>query len=128
MSVKSEVKRVLFGPPRNHDYAIKRGLLQGLRFNVEPSTKSMRLFGMDEREVAAATRSFTAKAVTAFDIGANDGWYSLYFASRPNIGRVFAFEPEAWLARDFHANFALNNGRLIEKVTFIPKLVGNQNN
>lgn len=127
MSLKSAVKRVLFGPPGSRVHLIKRGLLKGLRFNVDSATKSMRLLGMDEREVAAATASFTTKAVTAFDIGANDGWYSLFFASHPNVQRVFAFEPETALGQSLRGNFALNDERLLNKVTLIPKMVGDHN-
>jgi hypothetical protein len=127
-SLKRIVKRALFGPPGKRAYSIKRGLLKGLRFTIDPSNKSLRLIGFDEREIAADTRRFAAQAVTALDIGANDGWYALYFATQPNIKKVYAFEPEESLRRSLSSNFTLNSEQLLEKVEVVSKLVGNQDN
>jgi hypothetical protein len=129
MGVKSVVKRALFGPPGSRVHLVKRGLLKGHRFNIDSSNKAMRLIGFDEREIAADTATFANRAVTALDIGANDGWYSLYFATRPNIKKVYAFEPEEWLRQHLRSNFALNDERLLQqKVELVPKMVGNQDN
>ena len=127
MSLKSGVKRVFLGKAGTRVYSIKKGLLRGLKFHVDPSCKAMRLMGFDEREIVAATRSFASRSVCALDIGANDGWYSLFFASRTNIQKVYAFEPVPELQQDLRSNFALNDKRWLEKLETVPKLVGNKN-
>jgi hypothetical protein len=115
------------GPPGERPRDISRGLLRGLRFNVDPANKSMRLLGLDEREIAGAVEEASASPVAAaMDIGANDGWYSLYFASRPNIEKVWAFEPEQWIIDRLHANFALNAPAFAEKLNVTRKLVGDR--
>jgi hypothetical protein len=131
MGFRGVVKRALFGPPGRRAFLLKHGLHRGLRFHINPADMGISLLGMYEREIAAAVAEFTAKAVCALDVGAHDGWYALYFASRPNIQRVFAFEPEPLFCQQMQDNFALNmtNGTdrdaLWKKVQVVPKLVGN---
>lgn len=48
-----------------------------------------------------------------FDIGANQGLYSLIAASNPNCQKVHAFEPVAETAAFFRANVNLNGGTQI---------------
>jgi hypothetical protein len=130
VGLRGVVKRALFGPPGRRAFQLKHGLHRGLRFHINPADMSISLLGMYEREIAAVVAGFTAKAVCALDVGAHDGWYALYFASRPNIQRVFAFEPEALFCQQMRDNFALNstNGAerngLWNKVEVVPKLVG----
>ena len=106
---------------------ISRGLLKGLRFNIDTQNKSMRLLGLDESEITSVTRKLAAEAKSAADIGANDGWYALYFASRPNIERVLAFEPEPVLISAMRENFGLNDGQgFAAKTTMLNGFVGNK--
>src|ERR1700689_3038624 len=94
MSLKSVVKHTMFGPAGGGPRTINRGLLKGLCFNIDTASRSMRLMGLDERELTADVRRLAARAVSALDIGANDGWYSVYFASCPSIQKVYSFEPQ----------------------------------
>lgn len=126
MSLKSAVKHTLYGPPGIRPREIKRGLLKGFRFNVDSGVESLRLMGMAEREIEADIRRFTSRAVSALDIGANDGWYTIFFASCPSVQRVYAFEPETDLLQKLQDNFALNDPSLLKKVTCVKKLVGNR--
>jgi hypothetical protein len=126
MGIKSVIKRGLLGKPGMRPREVSRGLLKGLRFNIDTRSKSMRLLGLDESEIAAVTRKLAGEAKSAADIGANDGWYALYFASRPNIERVLAFEPEPSVIAAMRENFGLNDGRgFTSKTTMVNAFVGN---
>ena len=126
MGLKSAIKQGLLGKPGLRPRRISRGLLKGLSFNVDTGNKSMRLLGLDESEIAPVTRKLAAQVRSAADIGANDGWYSLYFASRPNIEKIFAFEPLAHVLETARANFALNDPDFLKKVTLVEAFVGNK--
>ena len=126
MGLKGAVKRVLLGPPGERPRDVKAGLLRGLRFNVDTASKSQRLLGLDEREIAAAVRDAAAGASAALDVGANDGWYALYFASRPNVERVWAFEPDGPTVGRMRDNFALNDPAFAGKLEAIQKCVGDR--
>src|SRR5262249_50003497 len=124
--MKSVIKRSLLGQPGLRPREISRGLLKGLTFNLDTRDKSMRLLGLDESEIASVTRRLAAEAKSAADVGANDGWYSLYFASRPNITRVFAFEPGEIVAKAMQKNFELNDPAFFAKTTLVTAFVGNK--
>ena len=128
MSLKSAIKQTLVGPPGERTHFIRHGLLKGLRFNLDTTNFASHLIGMYEREIAADITAFAERAVCALDIGANDGWYSLYFASRPGIKSVYAFEPVDDLIQKLRANLQLNDDRFARKTTIVPKMVGNQDN
>ncbi len=125
MGMKSAVKSMLFGPPGYKPRRIKRGLLRGLRFNIDTASKSQRLLGLDESELNADMRRFASRARSAVDVGANDGWYTLFFAAQPNVEQVFAFEPQD-LRELVNSNFALNDPGFAGKLTLIEKRVGNR--
>jgi hypothetical protein len=126
MGLKSTAKRVMLGKPGTRARRIGVGLLRGLDFNVDTASKSMRLLGLDEREIAGAVAAACEGATAALDIGAADGWYSLYFASRPNIRRVWAFEPEARLVDGIRDNFSLNDPAYAQKLQLEQKFVGDR--
>src|SRR5688572_13246292 len=127
MGLKATLKRLLTGRSGLHPHAVRRGLLRGLTFYIDPAIKSQRLLGLDEMEIAHQIHQLAADARSAMDVGANDGWYSLYFASRPNVQRVIAFEPCANLLDQVRENFALNDPKFATKVSCVPKFVGNSN-
>jgi len=122
--LKAVMKRFVIGRPGLVPHAIRRGLLRGLAFHIDAATKSQRVLGLDEAEITSAIRRLTADAGSALDIGANDGWYSLYFASRPNIERVIAFEPCQALMGRVQENFALNDPTFAEKLSCMNTFVG----
>ena len=124
MSIKSSIKRLVFGPPGVRTRRIRCGLLRGAKFDVDAGAHSMRLLGLDERELAGWTRRFTKRSVLAVDVGANDGWYTTYFALQPQIERVYAFEPDQRLHDQLQRNLALNGDNLRSKVAFSAKFVG----
>lgn len=125
LGIKSAIKRGLLGKPGLRAREISRGLLKGLKFYVDTSNKSMRLLGLDESEIASVTREMAAQARSAADVGSNDGWYALYFASRPNITRVLAFDPGEQVVEAMRQNFQLNDPALLAKTTLVNAFVGN---
>ena len=126
MSIRSTVKSWVTGPPGDAERKIKHGLLKGMNFYVDPSIKSMRLVGLDEREIAAATRAAAAAVTVAMDIGANDGWYATYFAGLPNINRVYAFEPDVSIRPKMDKNLTANGPAISSKVEVVQKMVGDK--
>jgi precorrin-6B methylase 2 len=127
MSLKAMVKHSMFGPPGERPRTVHRGLLKGLRFNIDTASRSMRLMGLDERELTADIKRLASRAVSALDIGANDGWYTIYFASCPGIQKVWAFEPQTDVVRRLQDNLSLNGPNFVGKVACVNKLVGNRN-
>jgi hypothetical protein len=93
---------------------------------VDTASKSMRLLGLDEAEIAGPIRHMARAARSAIDAGASDGWYTLYFATRPNIEIVHAYEPDPACHTTFQANLELNQSRLHSKVRLHPEPFGNQ--
>jgi hypothetical protein len=127
LRLKAVLKRLVIGQPGLQPCKVRRGLLRGLAFHIDAATKSQRLLGLDELEITSAVCRLAADARSALDIGANDGWYSLYFASCPNIVQVVAFEPCADLVERAQKNFALNDPELARKLNWVQKKVGNAN-
>ena len=87
--IKARLKSWVLGD-ESRERHIHAGLLRGLQFVVDPQEKSQRLLGLDEREIAADVRRAADRARTAIDVGCHDGWYTTFFASRPNIAKVLA--------------------------------------
>jgi ubiquinone/menaquinone biosynthesis C-methylase UbiE len=126
MPLKSLIKAAFFGPPGMRPRKLHAGLLRGFRLPVDTAGMSMHLVGLWETEIAGVVRRAAHRASVACDVGANSGWYSLYFASRPNIERVYAFEPDpAWISV-LEENVRLNDPRYLERVTIVEKLVGDR--
>lgn len=124
MTLKSAVKKIVLGPPGARPRKIKLGLLKGLKFQINNEGKSSRLLGIDEREIAGVVGRYGREARTACDVGMNDGWYALYFASLPNMQRVYGYEPDPSLQALARSNFQLNSPEIDAKVTVRGKFVG----
>jgi hypothetical protein len=84
----------------------------------------MRLLGLYEREITASLGAFAKLANCALDIGADDGWYTLYFASRANISRVYAFEPCTASQEKLLLNLEINRQEYRDKINLVRKAVG----
>lgn len=126
LKMKQLIKSLIFGKtPATR--LIRCGLLRGLRFHVDPNHKSQRLIGFDEREICAVTRQFAARVKTAVDIGANDGWYSLFFATLPGMDTVIACEPEAACVQQLEKNLSENACQVRARVSIVPRFIGTGN-
>jgi precorrin-6B methylase 2 len=121
--IRRTIKQLVFGD-RAEAKRVRVGLLRGLYFHIDPKHKSQRLIGFDEREIVSITRRFASRARTCVDIGAYDGWYTVYCASMANVERVFACEPSNGSIELLHANLSLNKNALNAKVTIIPRFIG----
>lgn len=124
MRLKSLVKRYAVGLPGERPYRIRHGLLKGLIFNVDSSIMSQRILGLHEAEIAASVRRYAGQVHSAVDIGANDGFYSLYFASRPEIEHVVAADANGKMFERLHGNFALNDPSFLKKLKYYDMFVG----
>jgi FkbM family methyltransferase len=124
LAMKKTLKFALLGEPGIRERKIRLGLLRDLNFHVDTTSKAMRLVGLDEREIASHLRFLAGNAKCAIDIGASDGWYSLFCASLPAIDSVYAFEPSAELNAAFEDNFRVNAAAFRKKTTLINKFVG----
>ena len=105
--MKSFVQRLILGTgtqPRQ----IRMGLLKGMAFEIDAASKKQRLVGLEEKEIEPHIRNIAVPARTAIDVGANDGWYAAYFASRPNIAKVIACDPDQQVIEMMQRNLKLN--------------------
>ena len=123
---KTLVKNTVFGPPGVRMRTIRHGLLRGRKFPIDTANMSMRLVGLWETEIVGAVRRLARQATVACDVGANNGWYTLYFATCPNIRRIFAIEPDSALLKEARENISCNDPAMVEKVTIIEKFVGDR--
>lgn len=79
----------------------------GLRFIVQTAEE---LYILNEIFVNGIYNLRTAEQVVVWDIGMNVGIASLYFASRPEVAHVVAYEPFAPTYRQALKNIGLNTG------------------
>lgn len=121
--MKRTIKHLLFGTGWSIR-TIKLGLLKGLRFGINPANKTQRLLGTDELEIAAIVRKFAARARIAVDIGANDGWYTLYFCTSGSVELVIACEPEAQFVELLKANLEANRSALRAEYRVVDRFIG----
>lgn len=100
---------------------IRCGLLRGWTFVVDPREKSQRLVGLDEKEIAPHVRAAARHGRTAIDVGAHDGWYSTFFATRPNIAHVIACDRNPRVVDRLRENVRLNGlgGKVDVQVTSV---------
>jgi hypothetical protein len=126
MAIKSAFKTLLLGAPGDRQRDVKRGLNNGRKFTIGTDTMSQRLLGMFEREIASEVAAMAKRAACALDIGANDGWYALFFASQPNMRSVYAFEPFQPLSDQMVANLRLNDPAYLQKTVIVRKFVGDK--
>lgn len=106
--IRRLTKRLLLGAPGARPRRVRLGLNRGRLFPIDSGTKGMRLLGLDERELEAPMRALSEGAHVAVDVGANDGWYTVFFATQPGIRVVHAFEPHAPLREQFQRALDLN--------------------
>jgi hypothetical protein len=91
---------------------------------VDTHGMSIRLLGLWESEIAGHVRRFCSDAHTACDVGANTGWYTMYFASRPNIRSVFAIEPDSSLLVRARENLQRNGEQFLARAVFVAQFCG----
>lgn len=122
MGLKRAAKSLLFRPGRK-DRRLKGGINAGLWMSTDLAHDTQRWLGLYEREIAAWIERLAPGCATCCDVGANDGYYTLFFLLRTHARRVLAFEPDAGPRAQLEANLALNPGAS-ERLTVSPEFVG----
>lgn len=120
MSLKGLVKRVLRPYSDQWVYIARRGLAKGMRlkggFQFVPSLR------VSKEEQHFLKCGFEWEGKTIYDVGANWGITTLFFASRVGPrGMVYAFEPVPNLFEKVNDNVRLNN---MENVIAFPYALG----
>ncbi len=108
--------------------SIKTGPFRGLRMQVDLSCQKQLYVGVFEREVHKWLRRFSPNISTAFDIGAAEGEYTLYFLAKTQARKVFAFEPLETMRDLLAANLELNDLADEPGLVVSPKFVGSRDN
>jgi hypothetical protein len=75
---------------------------------LDPAHQTQYILGLHEREVHRWLPTLARGALSAVDIGAASGEYSLYFLARTGAEQVFAFDPDLVSREEFMANLDLN--------------------
>jgi 16S rRNA G1207 methylase RsmC len=70
-----------------------------------------RQVGLSEREIAPFFIQHSHRIDTAVDVGAGDGYYTLYFLAKTPAKRVYAFEPSSSAMSALERNASLNGFR-----------------
>jgi FkbM family methyltransferase len=124
MGIKSIIKRAILGPPGQKVRRVRGGVLRGALFPIDLSNETQRYLGLWEREIASDVRMLANEASIACDVGANTGWYALFFATLPHMERVFAFEGDPAFMPIIAKNLQLNGDAMVQKTTTMAKFVG----
>jgi precorrin-6B methylase 2 len=103
---------------------IRAGAMRGLRMRLDLRCHAQVYLGLYERELHAPLHRLSAGARTAFDVGAADGAYSMFFLRQPHVRQVFAFEPDLEARQGLVENLALNGFRDGAGVSLIPSAAG----
>lgn len=103
---------------------IVRGALKGLRMQLDLEHQTQVYLGTYEYEVHQCLGALSRHAVTALDLGAADGAYTLYFLKRTAANAVYAFEPDPAARTLLLANLRLNGLEADERVRVVPRAAG----
>ncbi len=107
--------------------SIKGGLLKGLKFNIDLTTGMQIYMGLSERELAPWFEKFSKNAKTAIDVGASQGYYTLYFLARTAAKRIYSFEPSEECRSLMGLNLRANALENTERLELSSKFVGGKN-
>ena len=103
------------------------GIGSGIKMLINPSYKTQRIIGMDEREIQKTFKQFSRNSKLFIDIGASDGYYGLIYRKLNKNGLIYLFDGESSFKETQIINFSLNNFPLT-KVELFNKYVGSENN
>lgn len=110
--------------PGSRRMRIVWGAGRGMWLKIDPASKSQRLFGLEEREIADAVLDYARRAGTIVDVGANDGYYTTLAAVRNPAAKVIAVDPEPRMRELCAENLALNGLALDGRISFLAEFVG----
>lgn len=90
--------------PRN----VLAGILRGLQFEINPSNQTQIWLGLQERELYPFFTKLSQDIEMAIDVGAADGFYTLFLLHKTSARHVIAFEPQDSCLEQLRKNIALN--------------------
>ena len=101
--------RVITPGPRSR--LIQMGPFKGLCMGLDLRHHTQIYLGLYERELHSWLRVLARHAVTAIDVGAAAGAYSLYFLKRTAVRSVYSFEPDPVAREQFRLNLRTQRPR-----------------
>jgi hypothetical protein len=122
MRLLSVIKRALL-PTGNRPRRIWFGLNQHLMMNLDFRYHTQLVLGLNERELAHWFRRLGSNVATAVDVGASEGYYTLYFLFKTGAKRVLSVEPDVAASDKLLANVLLNGGNCAERLSIVPDFI-----
>ncbi|MEQ9299437.1 MAG: FkbM family methyltransferase [Cyclobacteriaceae bacterium] len=107
--MKKVLKKLIVGGTQSGIYKIKYGLAADLLMNVDPSSKTQRILGLDEREIMPVFERFSKDSAIFIDVGASDGYYGLIHKRINPKGKVHLFDGGEVFLGEQKQNFQLNS-------------------
>lgn len=123
MRVASSIKSLVV-PAGRSLRQVTLGLNRGLLMHLDLMHDSQRKLGLYEREVAGFVRSQARRIRTGIDVGAGDGYYTLYLMSKSSAQRVYAFEPSGAARSRIAENLKANGLDSDERFVLSAQAVG----
>lgn len=102
------------------------GLNRGLRMQLDLDSRTQLWLGSFENETTRFYRDARDRIATAIDVGAADGYYTLYFLARSSAQMVVAFEPQASLRALIADNLTLNRIDPSKRLKVFAEMVSDQ--
>src|SRR5580700_4320430 len=112
VSPERKPRRILAGP--------FRGIVMGLSLRIQAQF----YVGLFEKETHPWLNRLTKGISTAIDIGVAHGEHTIYFLTKTNATKVFAFEPDASWIPVLRENFELNGVEKSDRLEFSTRFVG----
>ena len=85
--------QMLVAPRGRRPRQIITGLNRGVKMYLDLRGASQIWVGLYEREIRKFFQLYAQQINMAIDVGASDGFYTLYFLTKTAARKVFAFEP-----------------------------------
>ncbi len=123
MSPLSSIKNALV-PHGKRPRRIVSGILKGAVLQIDLTCQSQLYLGLMERELHPWFARLSKGIVSAIDIGASEGIYSIYFLLRTSATEIFIFEPDDQEREYLESNLSLNHILRDSRVILSDKFVG----
>jgi hypothetical protein len=101
---------------------IRGGIASGRLMSINLWTQLQRYLGLDEREIAPIVRRLSSRCRTLVDVGANDGYCTVFFLNS-GADCVVACEPGP-VNKELLSNAAANGHQLSNRFLLEQRLVG----
>jgi FkbM family methyltransferase len=126
MRILSGLKNRLV-PPEREARRIVSGPFRDIVMNLSLRSETQVYLGLFEREIHRWLLRLSQDIVTAIDIGAAHGEYTLFFLLKTRAKRIHTFEPDLTRLPSFYRNLELNEIPSSGRLEVSTKLVGLSN-